>query len=143
MKPRRKLQTVKSRPLRRKGNHPSNPYAAEAETAPRHEDRAGWPFPARKDDLSDEAQLGGGVSAVRPAVIGAAGEPCFILRAADPLSGMILRFWANANERTLPYEAAEAHMLAARMDAWREGIAARRRDGRAGAAPANEKGDPA
>jgi hypothetical protein len=47
-------------------------------------------------------------------------EPAFVLRASDPLSGMILRFWANANERTLPYEAAEAHMLAARMDAWRE-----------------------
>ena len=63
----------------RKGNHPSNPYAAEAATAPRHEDRPGWPFPLRplpphldapvwpngvrpgsgaRADLSDEAQLG-------------------------------------------------------------------------------------
>lgn len=124
MKPRRKLPPVKSRPPRRKGNHPSNPYAAEAETALRHEDRAGWPWPRqpnrdgppgpfpsrtpRIDDLSDEAQLG-----------------------CDPPS-----------VQAVPYEAAEAHVLAARMDAWREGIAARRRDGPAGAVPADTERSP-
>jgi hypothetical protein len=32
---------------------------------------------------------------------------------------MMVRFWANANEKERPLEAAEARVLAARMDAWR------------------------
>lgn len=43
-------------------NLPSNPYAAEAATAPRLQDREGYPAKAQRsaygDDLSDEAQLG-------------------------------------------------------------------------------------
>lgn len=46
-------------------------------------------------------------------------EPVFMLPASDPLSGMMVRFWANANEKTKPRDAARAHEFAARMDEWR------------------------
>lgn len=102
----------------RKGNHAANPYAAEAKVLPRHEDREGWPFAARKADLTDEAQLGPPPPPLAPASP-PSDEPVFMLPASDPLSGMIVRFWANANEQARPHEVAAARELAARMDAWR------------------------
>jgi hypothetical protein len=109
----RKLPPVKPARIR-KGNHPSNAYAAEAKTALRHEDRKDWPFPARRADLSDEAQLGSSPSPAGQA------EPTFVLRASDPLSGMLVRFWANAHEHDRPLQAANARALGDAMDAWRE-----------------------
>ena len=51
-------------------------------------------------------------------------EPTFVLRASDPLSGMMVRFWANANEKILqqsnPRRLFEVRELAAQMDKWRE-----------------------
>jgi hypothetical protein len=124
-KPRRKLPPVKSRPLRRKGNHPSNPYAGEAATAPQLEDRPGYPFaaPRFKADLSDEAQLGRQPPPPGQAQAASAAdaEPTFTLRARDPMFGMIVRFWANAHEKIFDQDVLDAaRKLAARGDAWWE-----------------------
>jgi hypothetical protein len=124
----------------RKGNHPSNPYASEAATAPRHEDRPGWPFPAQPNrdgtgpfqetrlepsTLSDEEQLGREARLVRKRPTTAAApdeEPIFVLRASDRLASMLVRSWANlaaelglATADDLQY----ARMVALQMDEWR------------------------
>jgi hypothetical protein len=114
----RKLPPVKQTRMR-KGNHPSNPYAAEAATALRHEDRPGWPFPARRVDLTDEAQLG---SPPPPITTTLGGEPTYILRASNPFSGMVLRFMANAAIALSipPDEARKIRETALAMDLWRE-----------------------
>jgi hypothetical protein len=115
-KPRRKLPPVKSRSLRRKGNHPSNPYAGEAATAPQLEDRPGYPFaaPRFKTDLSDEAQLGEPPKYVDP--------PLFVLRATDPLGAMLTRAWANMTAElglAGTEDIAHARRIALAMDEWR------------------------
>jgi hypothetical protein len=112
----------------RKGNHPSNPYADEVATAARLEDRDGWPFPAPRGKpaaTSDEAWLGRQLPSPRAPPASVKGdEPTFVLRASDPLSGMLVRFWAAANEypaaAVSPKDTAAARALAARMDDWRE-----------------------
>lgn len=95
MKPKRKKQPrlllVKSKPPRRKGDYPSNPY----------------PVPA-----------------VSPATVSAAfvgEEPVFQLRASDPLSGAIVRFWANCSRSKITdADYRSVHELAIRMDEWRQ-----------------------
>lgn len=111
MKMRRKLPRVKQ-VRTRKGNQPSNPYTAEATTALPLEDRAGYPFAARKADLSDDAQLG----------VAAVAEPVYVLRASSPFSGMVLRFMANASVALdiADDEAQQIRQTALAMDEWRE-----------------------
>jgi hypothetical protein len=111
-KPRRKpVRNFKA--LRRKGDHPANPYPVPEA---RHEDREGWPFPAprnpkAKADLSDEAQLG------RPEQ-----EPTFVLLASDQLSGMLVRAWADMSAQLglqSPAAIRDARRTALAMDEWR------------------------
>jgi len=72
--------------------------------------------------LSDETQLG--AKGNSPSGGLPTDEPMFILRASDPLSGMLVRFWANANEKRLqqsnPRRLLEVRELAALMDQWRQ-----------------------
>jgi hypothetical protein len=106
-KPRRKLPPVRSKTLRRVGNHPANPYPVPEETLGMHE-KAQRIQPL---DLSDEAQLG------KPAE-----EPSFVLRASDPLSGMLVRAWANMSAELglqSPDTLADARRIALAMDEWR------------------------
>jgi hypothetical protein len=111
--PRRKLPPVRSKTLRRKGDHPANPYPVPEQ---RHEDREGWPFaapraPKAKADLTDEAQLG------KPA-----DEPTFVLRASDKLAPMLVRAWANMTAELglgRPDALAQARRCALAMDEWR------------------------
>lgn len=116
---RRKIPPVLSKALRRKGNHPSNPYPRPKE---RHEDREGWPFPAprspkaRRADLTDEAQLG--------TLPRKDAEPQFVLWGSDPLAPHIVRYWARANDyigsAVTTAEINAAMRLASSMEAWRK-----------------------
>jgi hypothetical protein len=124
-KPRRKLPPVRSKTLRRKGNNPANPYPVPEQ---RHEDREGWPFAApratkAKADLSDEAQLGRPAPPQQaPAASPEGEEPSFVLRASDPLSGMLVRSWANMSAELglgHPDAIAAARRCALQMDEWR------------------------
>jgi hypothetical protein len=123
-KPRRKLPPVRSKTLRRKGNHPANPYPGPEQ---RHEDREGWPFAASrarkaKAGLS-EAQLGQHApSPQAPAAHAAGAEPIFVLLASDRLSGMLVRAWANMSAELglqSPDALADARRIALAMDEWR------------------------
>jgi hypothetical protein len=112
------------KPRHRKGNHPANPYAAEAAILPRLEDRPGYPFAMRKADLSDEAQLGQPPPPPQaPAASPEGAEPTFVLRASDRLSGMLVRCWAGltADFGLAPAPVIdEARRIASAMDAWRQ-----------------------
>jgi hypothetical protein len=103
-------------------NIPANPYQTDA---PLLEERPGYPFARQwfRADLSDDAQLGRQPPPPpqAPAASAEDTEPTFLLRASDPLFGMIVRFWANAHEKTLHQRVlAAARDLAARGDAWRD-----------------------
>jgi hypothetical protein len=85
------------------------------------------PYPAPADSpLSDEAQLGKPPPPPRPPSILETpwqnGEPVFVLRASDRLSGILLRGWARISDKLglqSPAAVGEAFLLAERMDAWR------------------------
>ncbi|HWE19655.1 MAG TPA: hypothetical protein VG758_21140 [Hyphomicrobiaceae bacterium] len=105
----RKLPPVKSTGLRRKGNHPSNPYPVPEAW---HEDREGWPFPASRSPKAKPARAPN----TEP------DEPSFVLRASDPLAAIILRCWAglSADFRLQhPDVVADARRTALGMDLWR------------------------
>jgi hypothetical protein len=81
--------------------HPANPYSEG-------KDREGV-------DLPDAAQIGLPDPMPDPA-------PCFVLHANDPLAPMMVRYWAEASDYLGSPDkvaAAEARLIAARMDAWR------------------------
>jgi hypothetical protein len=76
--------------------------------------------------LSDEAQLGKPPPPPRPPGITETpwenGEPVFVLRASDRLSGILVRGWARMSDALGLRSTAEvsaAFSLAERMDAWR------------------------
>jgi hypothetical protein len=118
-KPSRTLPPVRSKTLRRKGNHPANPYPVPEEALSVHE-KAQRIQPL---DLSDEAQLGRPApSQQAPAASPQDEEPTFVLRASDKLAPMLVRAWANMTAELglgRPDALAQARRCALQMDEWR------------------------